>query len=78
MGNLGISRDNPDYYAVSVMNYILGGGGFSSRLMDSVRDRMGLAYGIYSAFVPASMDGAGKNYLKTIRSRSLTGCRGSS
>jgi zinc protease len=31
LGHLGIQRDNPDYYAVSVMNYILGGGGFASR-----------------------------------------------
>ena len=35
MGHLGISRENPDYYAVMIMNYILGGGGFSSRLMDN-------------------------------------------
>ena len=32
IGNEGISRGNPDFYAVSVMNYILGGGGFASRL----------------------------------------------
>jgi zinc protease len=50
LGNLGISRDNPDYYAVLVMNYILGGGGFTSRLMRSVRDDMGLAYDIHSFF----------------------------
>lgn len=50
LGNLGISRDNPDYYAVSVMNYLLGGGGFSSRLMQSVRDKMGLAYDVHSFF----------------------------
>jgi len=50
MGHLGISRDNPDYYAVSVMNYLLGGGGFSSRLMQSVRDKMGLAYDVHSFF----------------------------
>jgi zinc protease len=50
LGNLGISRDNPDYYAVSVMNYVLGGGGFSSRLMQSVRDKMGLAYDVHSFF----------------------------
>ncbi len=50
LGNLGISRNNPDYYAVLVMNYILGGGGFTSRLMQSVRDEMGLAYSIYSFF----------------------------
>ena len=49
-GHLGIARENPDYYAVSVMNYILGGGGFASRLMKSVRDDMGLAYGIFSSF----------------------------
>ena len=50
LGHHGISRDNPDYYAVSVMNYILGGGGFASRLMKSVRDDMGLAYSIHSLF----------------------------
>jgi len=50
LGNLGISRDNPDYYAVSVMNYILGGGGFSSRLMQYLRDEMGLAYNVQSFF----------------------------
>ncbi|MEW6162529.1 MAG: pitrilysin family protein [Nitrospirota bacterium] len=50
LGHLGISRDNPDYYAVSVMNYILGGGGFSSRLMQSIRDEMGLAYDVHSFF----------------------------
>lgn len=49
-GHMGISRNNPDYYAVSVMNYILGGGGFASRLMKTVRDEMGLAYSIYSSF----------------------------
>lgn len=51
LGNLGISRSNPDYYAVQVMNYVLGGGGFASRLMKIVRDEMGLTYSIYSAFV---------------------------
>jgi zinc protease len=49
-GHRGISRDNPDYYAVMVMNYILGGGGFSSRLMHSIRDVMGLAYDVHSSF----------------------------
>lgn len=52
LGHAGINRGNPDYYAVSVMNYILGGGGFSSRLMQSVRDEMGLAYDIHSFFSP--------------------------
>jgi zinc protease len=52
LGHAGVSRGNPDYYAVSVMNYILGGGGFSSRLMQTVRDEMGLAYDIHSFFAP--------------------------
>src|SRR5512143_228368 len=50
MGNIGISRENPDFYAVMIMNYILGGGGFSSRLMDNIRDNKGLAYDVHSAF----------------------------
>jgi zinc protease len=52
LGHTGVSRDNPDYYAISVMNYILGGGGFSSRLMQSIRENMGLAYDVDSSFVP--------------------------
>jgi zinc protease len=51
LGHIGISRNDPDYYAVAVMNYILGGGGFASRLMHVVRDEMGLAYSIYSSFI---------------------------
>ncbi len=50
LGRVGISRTNPDFYAAQVMNYILGGGGFSSRLMQVVRDKMGLAYSISSSF----------------------------
>jgi zinc protease len=52
IGHEGIRRGDSDYYAVSVMNYILGGGGFSSRLMQSVRDEMGLAYDVHSFFTP--------------------------
>lgn len=50
LGHVGVSRDNPDYYSISVMNYILGGGGFESRLMQNVREEKGLAYDIYSFF----------------------------
>lgn len=50
LGHRGISRDNQDYYKVSVMNYILGGGGFASRLMKVIRDEKGLTYSIYSMF----------------------------
>lgn len=58
LGHVGISRTNPDFYAVTVMNYILGAGGFSSRLMDSIRDNQGLAYGVGSHFEANLMPGA--------------------
>ncbi|MBN2654218.1 MAG: insulinase family protein [Nitrospirae bacterium] len=57
-GHHGISRSNPDYYAVSVMNYIYGGGGFASRLMYAVREQRGLTYGIYSSFNSLKEPGA--------------------
>lgn len=41
-------RDDPDHAAFTVMNYIWGGGGFGSRLMDSIREQSGLTYGIYT------------------------------
>jgi zinc protease len=46
----GIMRDNPDYFDVIIMNDILGGGGFTSRIMNRVRSDEGLAYSAYSAF----------------------------
>ena len=58
LGHGGISRTNPDFYAVTVMNYILGAGGFSSRLMDSIRDKQGLVYGIMSHFDARLMPGS--------------------
>lgn len=52
LGHAGMRREEPDYYAASVMNYILGGGGFSSRLMEIIRDEKGLAYDVHSYFAP--------------------------
>jgi predicted Zn-dependent peptidase len=46
----GILRDNPDYFAVVIMNDILGGGGFTSRIMNRVRSDEGLAYDAHSSF----------------------------
>ncbi|HYG36565.1 MAG TPA: pitrilysin family protein [Clostridia bacterium] len=46
----GIVRDNPDYFPVMVMNDILGGGGFTSRIMNRVRSDEGLAYDAHSSF----------------------------
>lgn len=45
-GHKGLKRDDPDYYIAYVMNYILGGGGFSSRLYQKVREERGLAYSV--------------------------------
>ncbi|MFQ5773118.1 MAG: M16 family metallopeptidase [Kiloniellaceae bacterium] len=51
-GHEGIMRDDPDYYAAYVVNYILGGGGFASRLYAEVREKRGLAYSVYSYLNP--------------------------
>ncbi len=51
-GMPGLSRDHPDFYTAYVMNHILGGGGFGSRLTEEVREKRGLAYGIYSYLMP--------------------------
>jgi len=65
LGHLGIRRENPDYYAVSVMNYILGGGGFVSRLMDNIRDNKGLAYDVHSSFPASKYGGSFQAELQT-------------
>jgi zinc protease len=65
LGSGGIARSNPDYYKVQVMNYILGGGGFSSRLMRIVRSKAGLAYSIDSAFSAGKFPGAFSVVLQT-------------
>lgn len=52
LGSLGIARQNPDFYAFQLMNYILGGGGFASRLLDEIRVNRGLAYSVSSSFAP--------------------------
>jgi zinc protease len=50
MGQLGVDKNNPDIYALRVMNFILGGGGFESKLMTEIRTREGLAYNVDSDF----------------------------
>jgi zinc protease len=56
-GHPGIRRSHPDYYALQVMNYILGGGGFESRLMSRIREAQGLAYSAGSSFTSHLMGG---------------------
>jgi zinc protease len=50
IGDLGLTKDHPDQYAARVLNYILGGGGFNSRMMREIRSNRGLAYSAYSYF----------------------------
>ncbi len=51
----GIDRDDPDFFAAFVLNHILGGGGFESRLMQEVREKRGLTYGVYSYLAPKDL-----------------------
>lgn len=50
-GQPGLRFDDPDFFAAYVLNHILGGGGFESRLMNEVREKRGLTYGIASYLV---------------------------
>lgn len=55
---LGPSRHDADYTAALVLNHMLGGGGFGSRLMEEIREKRGLVYGVYSWFQPLETNGA--------------------
>lgn len=57
VGQPGIQRGDPDYFALYVGNYILGGGGFVSRLTEEVREKRGLVYSVYSYFMPMAEKG---------------------
>ena len=57
IGTPGIRRDDPDYFNLLVGNYVLGGGGFASRLIKEVRQKRGLAYSAYSYFAPLMRTG---------------------
>ncbi len=57
IGQPGLERNDPDYFPLWVGNYILGGGGFSSRLSEQVRQKRGLSYSVYSYFVPYQRPG---------------------
>jgi len=52
LGGLGIARSDPDFMAAFVVNHVLGGGSFSSRLYREVREVRGLAYSVFSTLVP--------------------------
>jgi zinc protease len=58
IGQPGIARDHPDFFALLVGNHILGGSGFTARLTLEVREKRGLTYGVYSGFSPGRHAGA--------------------
>lgn len=58
IGQPGIPRQHPDFFALLLGNHILGGSGFTSRLTIELREKRGLTYGVYSHFAPARHAGA--------------------
>ncbi|HEX7077886.1 MAG TPA: pitrilysin family protein [Candidatus Eisenbacteria bacterium] len=84
----GLARTDPDYDAAMMMNYVLGGGSLSSRLMDNLRDQQGLVYGVYSSIAagigagpiqvragtnPANVDRAAASILEQVRRMAADG-----
>lgn len=67
LGYPGIKRGDADYFPLYVGNYILGGGGFVSRLTEEVREKRGLAYSVYSYFQPMREAGPFQVGLQTKR-----------
>ncbi|MDZ7893272.1 MAG: pitrilysin family protein [Rhodoferax sp.] len=58
VGQPGFKRNEPDFFALTVGNHILGGGGFTARLTEEVREKRGLTYSVYSFFAPGLHAGA--------------------
>lgn len=69
LGLPALKRGDPDFYALIVGNYTLGGGGFVSRLMKEVRDKRGFAYSVYSYFAPMQVAGPFQIGLQTKRAQ---------
>ncbi len=54
-GQHGLKQSDPDFFAATIMNHVLGGGSFESRLMNEVREKRGLTYGVYSYLAPRDL-----------------------
>jgi zinc protease len=67
VGMPAVKRSDPEYYALLVGNYTLGGGGFVSRLMQEVREKRGYAYDVHSYFAPRKLEGPFQIGLQTRR-----------
>lgn len=65
VGQPGMRRGDPDYFALYVGNYVLGGGGLVSRLSTEVREKRGLSYSVYSYFLPMARRGPFQMGLQT-------------
>ncbi len=65
VGQPGLYRGDPDYFALYVGNHILGGSGFGSRIMQEIREKRGLAYSSYSYFIPMRLPGPFQMGLQT-------------
>lgn len=70
VGTPALQRGDPDFFALTVGNYILGGGGFVSRLTKEVREKRGLAYSAYSYFSPMEQPGPYQAGLQTRKDQS--------
>jgi len=68
-GHRGIGIDSPDFFAAYILNTILGGSGFNSRLMDEVRKKRGLTYGIRTYLVDADRSEAVVGRVSTVNPR---------
>lgn len=65
LGQVGVPRTDPDWFPIVVMNHVLGGGGFTSRLMKRIRTQGGLAYGVSSSFGATRLPGPFQVVLQT-------------
>jgi zinc protease len=71
IGQPGIKRLDPDYFPLWLGNYVLGGGGFSSRLTEEIRQKRGFAYSAYSYFNPLAQEGPFQIGLQTRKDQAV-------
>jgi zinc protease len=67
LGQPGMRRGDPDYFALYIGNHILGGSGLTSRISDEIREKRGLSYSAYSYFSPMAAEGP---YLLSLQTKS--------
>lgn len=75
IGAPALVRGDADFFALTVGNYVLGGGGFVSRLTNEVREKRGLSYSIYSGFSPLAQPGPFEIALQTKKEQTAEALR---